>query len=113
MGKIKLEGAIDLHCHYGPDFIGRDHAINYAVTALQAATEAAQAGIAAIVLKSHDFPTPAVAYAVNQTVSGVQTFGGITLDYRWAVLTRWRSNTLCAWAPKSCGCRRSRTIRTT
>ncbi len=82
MGKIKLEGAIDLHCHYGPDFIGRDHAINYAVTAVQAATEAAQAGMAAIVLKSHDFPTPAVAYAVNQTVSGVQTFGGITLDYQ-------------------------------
>lgn len=23
MGKIKLEGAIDLHCHYGPDFIQR------------------------------------------------------------------------------------------
>jgi hypothetical protein len=82
MAKIKLEGAIDLHCHYGPDFINRGQPIQFAVTAVQAATEAAQAGLAAIVLKSHDFPTPAVAYAVNQVVTGVRTFGGITLDHQ-------------------------------
>jgi len=82
MGKIKLEGAIELHCHYGPDFIQRDHTFQHAVTAMQAATEAAEAGMAAIVLKSHDFPTAALAYTINQTVTGVRTFGGITLDHQ-------------------------------
>jgi predicted TIM-barrel fold metal-dependent hydrolase len=82
MGKIKLEGAIDLHCHYGPDFINPAHNLQPSVTALQAAQEAAQAGFAAIVLKSHDFPTAALAYTLNQVVANVRTFGGITLDYQ-------------------------------
>lgn len=48
MGKIKLEGAADLHCRYGPDFIITPaHKIQASVTAIQAAQEAAEAGFAA------------------------------------------------------------------
>ena len=82
MDKIRVEGAIDLHCHYGPDFIQANHNMQFSVTAIQAAQQAAEAGFAAIVLKSHDFPTAALAYALNQVVPNVRTFGGITLDYQ-------------------------------
>lgn len=82
MGKVKLEGAVDLHCHFGPDFLKKDEPPKHSVTALQAATEAAEAGMAAIVLKAHDFPSPALAFTVNQIVTRVHTFGGITLDFQ-------------------------------
>ena len=79
---MQFDGAIDLHCHYGPDFIRPWRDTRHAVTALEAATEAAAAGHAAIVLKSHDFASPALAYAVQEVVPDVAVFGGITLDYQ-------------------------------
>jgi hypothetical protein len=105
MGKIKLEGAADLHCHYGPDFIFPTHNMEPSVTAIQAAKEAAEAGFAAIVLKSHDFPTAALAYTLNQVVPGVRTFGGITLDHQvgglnpWAVAHALRLGAKIVWLP--------------
>lgn len=82
MGHIKLEGAVDLHCHFGPDFLHAGHEPNHSVTALQAAQEAAKERMAAIVLKAHDFPTPALAYSINQVVPEIHTCGGITLDHQ-------------------------------
>lgn len=105
MGKIKLEGAADLHCHYGPDFLFPAHNMEPSVTAIQAAQEAAEAGFAAIVLKSHDFPTAALAYTLNQVVPGVRTFGGITLDHQvgglnpWAVAHALRLGAKIVWLP--------------
>ncbi len=105
MGHIKLEGAIDLHCHFGPDFLHPGHPIEHSVTALQAATEAAEAGMAAIVLKAHDFPTPALAYTLRQTVPGVSTYGGITLDHQvgglnpYAVEHALRLGAKIVWLP--------------
>ena len=105
MGKIKLEGAADLHCHYGPDFIFPTHNMEPSVTAIQAAKEAAEAGFAAIVLKSHDFPTAALAYTLNQVVPNVRTFGGITLDHQvgglnpWAVEHALRLGAKIVWLP--------------
>lgn len=105
MGHIKLEGAVDLHCHFGPDFIHAGSPPNHAVTALQAAREAAEAGMAAIVLKAHDFPTPVLADTVNQTVPGVCTCGGITLDHQvgginpWAVEHALRLGAKIVWLP--------------
>jgi hypothetical protein len=72
---VDLRGAADLHVHFGPD-AHRPRS----VTALQAAREAAAAGHAALVLKSHDFPTTAVAAVVDEVVNGVRVFGGITCD---------------------------------
>jgi hypothetical protein len=89
MGHIKLEGAVDLHCHYGPDFIlspqlREKHRLkhHHSVTALQAAQEAAAAEMAALVLKAHDFPTPALAFAIGEVVKGTRVFGGIVLDHQ-------------------------------
>jgi hypothetical protein len=105
MSKIRVEGAADLHCHYGPDFIIPTHNVQASVTAIQAAKEAAETGFAAIVLKSHDFPTAALAYTVNQVVSGVHTFGSITLDHQvgglnpWAVEHALRLGAKIVWLP--------------
>lgn len=72
---IDLTGAIDMHCHFGPD-AHRERS----VTALEAAREAAAAGHAGIVLKSHDYPTAALAWAVQQAVPEIRVFGGICCD---------------------------------
>jgi len=82
MGHIKLEDAVDLHCHFGPDFINPGHDIEPSVSALQAATEAAEAGMKAIVLKSHDFSTAHLAHTLREVVPGVCTCGGIVLDHQ-------------------------------
>jgi hypothetical protein len=72
---VDLRGAADLHVHFGPD-AHRERS----VTALAAAREAAECGHSALVLKSHDYPTPAVAAVVGEIVDGVRVFGGITCD---------------------------------
>jgi len=70
-----LHGAIDMHVHFGPDA----H-LQRSVDALDAARQAAAAGMAAIVLKSHDYPTAPVATLVGRAVDGLRVFGGLTLD---------------------------------
>jgi hypothetical protein len=72
---VDLTGAADLHCHFGPD-AHRERSVD----AFQAAREAAGAGHRAVVLKSHDFPTASLAWAVAQQVDGVEVFGGICCD---------------------------------
>ena len=81
MGTLKIEGAIDLHCHYGPDMVGV-FPTTHSVTAVEAAREAAACGQAALVLKAHDFATPALAHALGQVVPEVRVFGSITLDHQ-------------------------------
>lgn len=70
-----LRGAIDMHVHFGPDA----H-LQRSVDAIAAAQQAAAAGMAAIVLKSHDYPTAPVATLVDSVVDGIRVFGGLTLD---------------------------------
>src|SRR5262245_62156186 len=82
VGRLRIEGAIDLHCHYGPDMVGVFEGVTHSVTALEAAQEAGASGYAAPVLKSHDFATPALAHSLRQVVPGVRVFGGITLDHQ-------------------------------
>ncbi|HVX21721.1 MAG TPA: DUF6282 family protein [Acidimicrobiales bacterium] len=82
MGNIVLDGAIDLHCHYGPESIvtpaiGAPHSVD----AMEAATDAAAVGFGAIVLKSHDFPSNAVAYTVGRAVPGVRVYGSVCCDF--------------------------------
>ncbi len=79
MKPVDLRGAADLHCHFGPD-AHRERSVD----ALEAAIDALQAGHAAIVLKSHDYPTPALATLVQEIVGvakkTVRVFGGICCD---------------------------------
>ena len=73
---VDLTGAADLHCHFGPD-PHRERSVD----AFEAAVDAAEAGHRAVVLKSHDSPTAALAWAVQQHVGDqVGVFGGICCD---------------------------------
>jgi len=72
---VDLAGAADLHCHFGPD-AHRERSVD----AFQAAREAAGAGHRALVLKSHDFPTPSLAWAVQHEVAEIAVFGGVCCD---------------------------------
>ncbi|EHJ59616.1 DUF6282 family protein [Novosphingobium pentaromativorans] len=80
MGHVRFEGAVDLHCHFGPDFI--NPIVSPSVTAIEAARDAVAHDMGAIVLKAHDFPTPQLAAAVQEAVPGLCTCGGIVLDYQ-------------------------------
>jgi hypothetical protein len=70
-----LAGSIDMHLHIGPD------EMDTRVTGLQAAEQAAEVGMKAIVLKNHSYPTTSVAVLVRELVPDVKVFGGICLDY--------------------------------
>jgi Family of unknown function (DUF6282) len=97
---VDLTGAADLHCHFGPD-AHRERSVD----ALEAARDAAAAGHAAIVLKSHDYPTAALAAIVDQVVDGLRVFGGICCDYDVggvnpaAVETALRLGASIVWLP--------------
>ena len=69
-------GAIDMHCHHGPD----PHRVR-SVDAAQAVREAEALGLGAVVLKSHAYPTGPVAILMQQTVERVRVFGGICCDF--------------------------------
>ncbi|MEJ2109142.1 MAG: DUF6282 family protein [Acidobacteriota bacterium] len=70
-----IPGSIDMHLHPGPD------AFKCRVDALEAARQARQAGMKAIVLKNHSYPTAPVAMMVNQLVPDFKVFGSVCLDY--------------------------------
>src|SRR2546421_9355653 len=73
---VDLTGAADLHCPFGPD-AHRERSVD----AFEAAREAADAQHRAVVLKSHDFPTASLAWAVQRAVGDdVAVFGGICCD---------------------------------
>ena len=75
MSSIPLDGAADLHCHFGPDAHRKR-----SVDAIGAAKDAAASGHAAVVLKSHNESTASLAHAVDSVVDGVRVFGGICCD---------------------------------
>ena len=80
---LRIPHAIDLHCHFGPDTIGGTLVLHggHSVSAVEAAQEAAQSGLAAIVLKSHSFASPMVAQSIGEVVPELQVFGGVCTDY--------------------------------
>lgn len=69
-----LRGSIDTHMHTGPDLFPRS------VTDLEAAVQAREAGMAAILIKSHHTLTADRA-ALATSLSGLPVFGGLTLNY--------------------------------
>lgn len=71
-----IVGAIDMHCHHGPD----PHRIR-SVDAMEAVAEADAHGLGAIVLKSHAYPTGPVAMLMQKTVERLRVFGGICCDF--------------------------------
>jgi hypothetical protein len=92
---LRIENAIDMHCHFGPDtigpiggpppaFLGEDfdpELMHHSVTGLDAAREAFESGHRAIVLKSHSFCSAQLAANIEQAVPGLRVFGGGCTDY--------------------------------
>lgn len=71
-----MHGSIDMHIHHSPDArVGRR------LDALQVAIQAEEAGMRAIVLKSHDYPTAPLAYIINKSVHNLTVFGSLSLDF--------------------------------
>jgi hypothetical protein len=69
-----LAGVIDFHAHTGPDVEPR------LVNDLQLVRLAKQAGMRAVVLKSHFMPTADRAELAMEEVGGIEVFGGIVLN---------------------------------
>ena len=70
-----LDGAIDLHAHYGPDSYPRQW------DAFEIAALAKERGLRAIVFKNHWSETASLAYLVRKYgAQGIEVFGAVTLD---------------------------------
>ncbi len=69
-----LRGAIDIHVHSYPDRVPR------VLDGLEAARQARDKGLRAIVLKSHYDPTAGLAWMARKAVPGIEVFGGIDLN---------------------------------
>jgi hypothetical protein len=69
-----LVGATDMHLHCAPDTIPRK------MDALELAQRAKNAGMKAIFLKSHAYPTAPLAMTVEKAVPGIRVFGGLALN---------------------------------
>jgi hypothetical protein len=70
-----MKGAVDLHVHSGPSLMPRivDH--------IEVVKQAADAGMAAILLKDHYYPTMPIAHLINKHYdTGVTTIGAIVLN---------------------------------
>jgi hypothetical protein len=69
-----LKGAVDTHVHSSPDVVDRRQ------DDLEVAQAAAEAGMAAIVLKSHHFATADRAVLAGKRVPGIRVLGGLALN---------------------------------
>ena len=70
-----LRGAFDLHVHAGPD-----PTTERRMDALDTARQAQEAELAGFVLKSHDYPTAALANALTRIYPGLTVAGSIALN---------------------------------
>src|SRR6266567_9136746 len=69
-----LEGAVDLHVHSAPDVDRRRF------NDLQLAQAAKDAGVGAVLIKSHQNSTVERAWLVSQCVPGIRVYGGLVLN---------------------------------
>jgi hypothetical protein len=93
-----LHGGVDLHMHTAPDIYPRS------VTTVEAAEQARDAGMRAIVVKSHSTDTAARA-ELTRELTGFPVYGGISLNYPvggfnpHAVLESARQGGRIVWLP--------------
>lgn len=79
---VALDGAIDMHCHFGPEpLVEMAAKAPHSVDPVEAAREAAQHGMCGLVLKAHEFPSTMAAHLANAAVPEVQSIAGICLDH--------------------------------
>jgi hypothetical protein len=74
-----MQGAVDLHCHAGPSLIPRR------IDGVDAAMQAAEAGLSAVLIKDHHVSTARDVLYINKYVLEgrvpVKLFGGIALNH--------------------------------
>lgn len=71
-----LRGAIDAHAHWAPDPYAERK-----MDARQLVHAAREAGMAGLVLKSHELPSQILAWALQAEVPGTRLYGAIALDH--------------------------------
>lgn len=80
--RVLVEGAIDLHCHFGPErLIAQLTNTVHALDPVEAARDAADLGLRGLVLKGHEFPTTLVAHVVRRQFPDLAVFGAICCDF--------------------------------
>ena len=95
-----VRGAIDMHCHHGPDPHRRR-----SVDAEEAVREADAIGMRGLVLKSHAYPTGPIAMLMQKQVERLRVFGGICCDFEVgglnpaAVEVALRTGARVVWMP--------------
>jgi hypothetical protein len=71
-----LSGSIDIHVHASPDpFAERKMDARETVAAAQ------EAGMGGVVLKSHEYPTQPLAWALNSEFKDINVYGALALDH--------------------------------
>jgi hypothetical protein len=75
MNEISLEGVVDLHIHAAPDIRPR------LMDDIELAREAAEAGMRAVLFKSHHTLTADRAAIAEKHAGGVRVFGGLVLNH--------------------------------
>ncbi len=77
-----MHGAIDMHVHFGPDMPpAPDIRVARRLDGLGIARQAREAGMRAIVMKSHHWPTGALARTIQPIIPEVALFGTVVLNY--------------------------------
>ena len=71
-----LQGALDIHVHADPDPYAERKA-DFSATI----SRAREAGLAGLVLKSHEYPTQPLAWTLDREFSGIDVYGGVALDW--------------------------------
>jgi uncharacterized protein DUF6282 len=69
-----LQGAIDIHIHHGPDLYPRIQ------DPIELAQDAKAAGMRAVCLKTHNFPTAPMALLARKVVPEIDIFGSIACN---------------------------------
>lgn len=103
-------GSIDIHAHAAPDpAAARRHDV------LDLALACRDAGMRAIIFKSHEYPTVPAAYVVNRVVEDFTVFGAISLDDEvgglnpFALEASARMGAAKVWMPTFCAAHWRRT----
>jgi hypothetical protein len=95
-----LRGSVDLHVHAAPDPFSERK-----MDAREVVAAASEAGMEALVLKSHEYPTQPLAWALNLEFDGVGVYGALALDHAVCGLnpdaldTALRIGTRVVWWP--------------
>ena len=98
-----LKGSYDLHVHAGPDAAQARR-----LDAMEAARHAYEAEMGGFVLKSHDYPTAPLTYALERMYPGLIVAGSLTLNRQvgglnpHAVRTSARLGARIVWMPTYC-----------